>query len=187
MKWFVGLGNPGNQYRNTRHNVGFMALDRFADNWGISISPNSKCKAHIGEGSVGGVKVVLIKPMTYMNLSGESVRAFMDYYKASLEDFVVLYDDLDTPLGKLRLRYQGSAGGHNGIKSIIQHTGTQTFNRIRMGINRPEPGRDVADYVLSPFAKAEAGALDEMLRTTCDAMEDVLKQPFEKTMARFNG
>lgn len=134
MKWIVGLGNPGPQYEKTRHNVGFMALDALASRHNIQIN-QSKCKALIGEGHIGGVKTVLIKPMTYMNLSGESLRAYMDYYKADMEDLIVVYDDLDTEVGKIRLRYQGSAGGHNGIKSIIQHTGTQSFNRIRMGIS----------------------------------------------------
>lgn len=186
MKWIVGLGNPGSSYDKTRHNVGFMALDSIAARHNISFGP-SKCKALIGEGNIGGTKVVLIKPMTYMNLSGESVRAYMDYYKASLEDLVVVYDDLDTLVGKVRLRYQGSAGGHNGIKSIIQHTGKQTFNRIRMGISRPEPGLAVVDYVLSPFAKKEKQYVQEMIDQSCDAIEYSLEHTFEQTMAKFNG
>ncbi|MBP1153481.1 MULTISPECIES: aminoacyl-tRNA hydrolase [unclassified Paenibacillus] len=186
MKWFVGLGNPGRQYEMTRHNIGFMALDRFADKHGIRIS-QSKCKGLLGEGNVSGEKVVLLKPQTYMNLSGESMRAFMDFYKASPEDLIVVYDDLDTPFGNIRLRYQGSAGGHNGIKSIIQHLGSQTFNRIRMGISRPAPGRDIADYVLSPFSKEEFQSMPQVLDKTCEAMEYVLEHAFEKTMAKFNG
>ena len=137
MKWIVGLGNPGPAY--TRHNVGFMVVDELAKRLG-QYRLSTKCKALIGEGNAQGVKVALIKPMTYMNLSGETVRAFMDYFKADLADGIVVYDDLDTEIGKLRRRYQGSAGGHNGIKSLIQHLNTQTFNRIRMGISRPEPG-----------------------------------------------
>ncbi|GFN33757.1 aminoacyl-tRNA hydrolase [Paenibacillus xylaniclasticus] len=186
MKWIVGLGNPGTKYQNTRHNVGFMAIDMLAKRWGISVT-QSKCKALIGEGNVGGVKVVLIKPMTFMNLSGESVRAYMDYYKVPLEDLIVIYDDLDTELGRIRLRYQGSAGGHNGIKSIIQHIGTQTFNRIRMGITRPQPGSDIADYVLDNFAKSEQEKLAAMIEQTCDAAEFALNATFEQTMAKFNG
>jgi PTH1 family peptidyl-tRNA hydrolase len=134
-----------------------------------------------------GGKVVLIKPMTYMNLSGEAVRAYMDYYKASIEDLIVVYDDLDTELGRNRLRYQGSAGGHNGIKSIIQHIGTQTFNRIRMGISRPEPGYAIVDYVLSPFAKKDKPLLDQSIQAACDALEYSLDHTFEQTMAKFNG
>ncbi|CAH0121991.1 Peptidyl-tRNA hydrolase [Paenibacillus sp. CECT 9249] len=186
LKWIVGLGNPGSSYQATRHNVGFMAVDELAKRWGITVN-QSKCKALIGEGIIDGTKAVLIKPMTYMNLSGESVRAFMDYYKADLQDMIVVYDDLDTEFGKIRLRYQGSAGGHNGIKSIIQHTGTQSFHRVRMGISRPEPGYDIADYVLSKFAKAEGDKLRQMIESTCDALEFAMKHPFEQTMAKFNG
>ncbi|MNN04825.1 Peptidyl-tRNA hydrolase [compost metagenome] len=183
----VGLGNPGAKYEKTRHNIGFMALDELARRHGISIK-QSKCKALVGEGILpGGNKVALIKPMTYMNLSGEAVRAFMDYYKVSLEDMIVVYDDLDTEIGRNRLRYQGSAGGHNGIKSIIQHTGTQSFNRIRMGISRPEPGFAVVDYVLSNFAKKEAPLLQQSIDAACDAIEYSLEHTFEQTMAKFNG
>lgn len=186
MKWIVGLGNPGSAYDKTRHNVGFMTLDALAARHGIAFGP-SKCKALVGEGNIDGTKVVLIKPLTYMNLSGESVHAFMSYYKANLEDLIVVYDDLDTLVGKIRLRYQGSAGGHNGIKSIIQHTGTQTFNRIRLGISRPDPGLAIVDYVLSPFAKKEKDYLQQMIDHSCDAIEYSLDHSFEHTMAKFNG
>lgn len=187
MKWFVGLGNPGSQYEKTRHNVGFMALDRAAVEWGIAWKAHGKSKAYVGEGTVQGEKVVLIKPQTYMNLSGESVRGFMDFYKAKLEDMVVLYDDLDTAFGQIRLRYQGSAGGHNGIKSIIAHAGTQTFNRIRIGISRPAPGLDIAHYVLSDFRKEEFKELPSVLEKTGEAMAFALTHSFEQTMAKFNG
>ncbi len=186
MKWFVGLGNPGAKYANTRHNVGFMALDRFAQEQGISIT-KSQGRAEIGEGVIRGHKVVLIKPMTYMNLSGEAVRAYMQFYKVDLADMVVLYDDLDTEIGKIRLRYQGSAGGHNGIKSIIQHVGTQTFDRIRIGISRPPAGYDIADYVLSPYPKSQTELLDQSLERSCEAMLHALEHPFDRTMAQFNG
>jgi PTH1 family peptidyl-tRNA hydrolase len=185
MRWIVGLGNPGTAYQHTRHNVGFMVVDELAKRWGISVT-QAKCRALIGEGNVQGTKVVLIKPMTYMNLSGESVRAFMDYFKADVEDGVIVYDDLDTEIGKLRLRYQGSAGGHNGIKSLIQHFGTQTFDRVRMGISRPQPGMNIADYVLSNFPKSEQDKLTSMIDAACDALEFRLKAPFEETMAKFN-
>jgi peptidyl-tRNA hydrolase len=185
MKWIVGLGNPGTAYQHTRHNVGFMVIDELARRWGIAVT-QSKCKALIGEGRVQGMKVALIKPMTYMNLSGEAVRAFMDYYKTELGDGLVVYDDLDTEIGKLRLRYQGSAGGHNGIKSLIQYLNTQTFNRIRMGISRPEPGVVISDYVLSNFPKADKDKLADMIGQACDAAEYSLTAPFEETMAKFN-
>lgn len=187
MKWFVGLGNPGREYEKNRHNIGFMALDRMAGKWNIAWKESGKCRALIGEGNIEGTKVVLIKPMTYMNLSGESVRGFMDFYKSPLEDMTVLYDDLDTPFGQVRLRYQGSAGGHNGIKSIIQHTGTQTFNRIRMGISRPPQGYNIANYVLSDFRKEEIKELPAVLDRVCHAMEYSLGSTFEQTMAKYNG
>ena len=185
MKWIVGLGNPGTAYQGTRHNVGFMAVDALAKRWGISVT-QSKCKALLGEGNVGGTKVALLKPMTYMNLSGETVRGYMDYFKADLEDAIIVYDDLDTEVGKIRLRYQGSSGGHNGIKSIIQQTGTQQFNRVRMGVSRPKPGMNIADYVLSNFPKTDLDLLSAMVEETCDAIEFALKNPFEQTMAKFN-
>jgi PTH1 family peptidyl-tRNA hydrolase len=185
VKWFVGLGNPGTPYQSTRHNIGFMAIDRFADKHGIKVT-QSKSKGLLGEGHVNGTKVYLLKPMTYMNLSGESIRSFMDFYKAPVEDLILIYDDLDTAFGQIRLRYQGSAGGHNGIKSTIQHLGTQSFQRIRIGINRPAPGFNIADYVLSNFAKEEVKALPQLLDTTCEAMEHALDNAFDRTMAKYN-
>ncbi|MFS0725075.1 aminoacyl-tRNA hydrolase [Paenibacillus sp. 1P07SE] len=185
MKWIVGLGNPGSKYESTRHNVGFMVIDELSRRWSIPVS-QSKCRALLGDGHVAGQKVALLKPMTYMNLSGESVRAFLDYYKADLSEAIIVYDDLDTQIGRIRLRYQGSAGGHNGIKSIIAHTGTQIFNRVRMGISRPEPGGDIADYVLSGFAKSEREPLSEMIGYACEAIEHALGHPWESTMGKFN-
>lgn len=185
MRWMVGLGNPGRKYAKNRHNVGFMAIDRFAEMHGIKVS-QKKFGALYGEGIVDGVKVALIKPMTYMNLSGEAVRAFLDFTKSELAEGMVIYDDLDTAFGQIRLRYQGGPGGHNGIKSIIAHVGTQQFNRIRIGISRPEPGYDVADYVLKDFAKAERAQLEEVLACSAKAMTDALTQPFDKVMAYYN-
>lgn len=186
MKWIVALGNPGKEYEQTRHNIGWMALDAVADRWGIA-SAQAKCKGLVAEGRVGGVKVALIKPMTYMNLSGECVRAFLDFYKPNVEDLIVVYDDMDTPLGSIRLRYQGGPGGHNGIKSIISHLGTEKFNRVRMGISRPAPGTDIAKYVLSTFRKEESEALNATIQKAADALELILNEPFEKVMAKSNG
>jgi PTH1 family peptidyl-tRNA hydrolase len=185
MRWIVGLGNPGAAYAQTRHNAGFMVIDELARRWNVEVG-TSKCKALVGESRVGETKVALLKPMTYMNLSGESLRAFMDYYKVKIEDLIVVYDDLDTEVGHIRLRYQGSPGGHNGIKSIIQHTGTQVFNRIRIGISRPKPGVVISDYVLSPFAKAEHAEVGRMVEEACDAIEFSLSHSFERTMAKYN-
>lgn len=185
MKWIIGLGNPGSDYRNTRHNVGFMAVDRFANQWKMEFR-QSKFKAYLAEGNVKGQKVLLLKPTTFMNLSGEAARAFMDFYKADIADLIIVYDDLDLPLGRIRLRYQGSAGGHNGMKSLIQHLGTQVFNRVRIGISRPNPGANIADYVLSNFSKSEAESLEDSLCKTCDALEAALELPYDKVMAQFN-
>lgn len=185
MKWIIGLGNPGSDYRNTRHNVGFMAVDQFAKQWNLEFQ-HSKFKADLAEGHVKGQKVVLLKPTTFMNLSGEAARAFIDFYKVSVEDLIIVYDDLDLPLGRIRLRYQGSAGGHNGMKSLIQHLGTEVFNRVRIGISRPKPGYDIADYVLSNFAKSEREPLDDALDKVCKALEAALEHPYDKVMAQYN-
>jgi len=187
VKWIAGLGNPGGKYEGTRHNVGFMAVDRMAERMGIRWTSNARCRALLAEGRLAnGESVVLLKPQTYMNLSGESIRAYMDYYKLPLEDFIVIYDDMDTEVGQLRLRYKGSAGGHNGIKSIIQHTGTEQFKRIRIGISRPPEGVDVIHYVLSDFAKSERSIIDKVLDLTCDAIEMASAEAFDKVMAKFN-
>ncbi|HEX7057835.1 MAG TPA: aminoacyl-tRNA hydrolase [Bacilli bacterium] len=185
MKWFVGLGNPGNKYSDTRHNVGFMALDRFARKWGIDFK-ESRFKGELGEGIVHGVKTVLIKPQTFMNLSGESLRAYRDYMKADIADLIVVYDDMDTEVGCIRLRKQGGPGGHNGIKSIIQHLGTEQFDRIRIGISRPSPGVAMPDYVLSPFARSEQARISGALDLAANALEAALTEPFDKVMAQFN-
>ena len=130
MKLIIGLGNPGKEYENTRHNTGFMVLDRLSEKLNIEMTQN-KFKGLYGKSKYKGEDVILLKPQTYMNLSGESVRQVMDFFKINQEDILVIYDDLDMPVGKLRLRQSGSAGGHNGIKNIILHTGSQNFNRIR--------------------------------------------------------
>jgi PTH1 family peptidyl-tRNA hydrolase len=186
MKWIVGLGNPGKEYAQTRHNIGWMAIDTLAKQWGIDVS-QTKCKGLIGEGRVDGVKVVLIKPMTYMNLSGECVRAFQDFYKCDRDDLIVVYDDMDTPLGTIRLRTKGSSGGHNGVRSIISHMGTEQFNRIRMGISRPAPGTEIVNYVLSTFRKDETDDVETAVQKTVEALQYALVHPYEKTMAKFNG
>ena len=150
MKLIVGLGNPGKQYEETRHNVGFKVIDELSNRLNIELN-ETKFKGLFGRGMVRGEKVILLKPMTYMNLSGEAVSGLMRYYDISVSDLLVCYDELDLPVGKIRLRYKGSAGGHNGIKSIISLVGTQEFNRIRIGIDRPQPGSNISDYVLGKF------------------------------------
>lgn len=186
--WIVGLGNPGKQYEQTRHNIGFQVVDRLADRLNIRLSNQRKCKAEIGEGAFeNGVKVVLHKPMTYMNLSGESVRAYFEYFRPDLDQLLVIYDDLDTEIGKVRLRYKGSAGGHNGVKSIIQHLGTEQFKRIRVGISRPPAGMEVVRYVLDPFTKEEQARMEHVIDHCCDALAYLSEHSFDQTMAKFNG
>lgn len=185
MKLIVGLGNPGREYELTRHNIGFMAIDELAKRWNISLN-EQKFKGVFGAGFVNGEKVILLKPLTYMNLSGESIRPLMDYYKIDVEDFVVLYDDLDIPVGKLRLRMKGSAGGHNGVKSTISHLGTQEFQRIRMGIGRPKNGMKVVDYVLGRFTSEEIPDVNHSIEKAADACEEWLNKPFLQIMNTFN-
>ncbi|MGA4466688.1 aminoacyl-tRNA hydrolase [Bacillus bombysepticus] len=185
MKLIVGLGNPGREYELTRHNIGFMAIDELAKRWNISLN-EQKFKGVFGAGFVNGEKVILLKPLTYMNLSGESIRPLMDYYKIDVEDFVVMYDDLDIPVGKLRLRMKGSAGGHNGVKSTISHLGTQEFQRIRMGIDRPKNGMKVVDYVLGRFTSEEIPNVNHSIEKAADACEEWLNKPFLQIMNTFN-
>ena len=152
MKLIIGLGNPGKEYENTRHNTGFMVLDRLSEKLNIEMTQN-KFKGLYGKSKYKGEDVILLKPQTYMNLSGESVRQVMDFFKINQEDILVIYDDLDMPVGKLRLRQSGSAGGHNGIKNIILHTGSQNFNRIRVGIDRSK-------YIKVVDSKSEQKQID---------------------------
>lgn len=185
MKVIVGLGNPGKQYEQTRHNIGFMVIDELSRLFNIPLD-QAKHKGLYGIGFYNGDKVLLLKPLTYMNLSGESIRAVMDYYQIDIEDFVVIYDDLDLPVGKIRLRQKGSAGGHNGIKSTIAHLGTQEFNRIRIGINRPQQGMAVPDYVLGSFSKEEQTEVTEAVKKCADACEAWIKKPFLQVMNEYN-
>jgi PTH1 family peptidyl-tRNA hydrolase len=185
MKLIVGLGNPGKEYEATRHNIGFIVIDELSERWNIPLN-QQKFKGVYGTGIVNGEKVILLKPLTYMNLSGESIRPLMDYYKIDIEDFVVLYDDLDLPVGKLRLRMKGSAGGHNGIKSTIAHLGTQEFNRIRIGIDRPKNGMKVPDYVLGRFTVEEGPDMRHAVQKSADACEAWLRTPFLQVMNTFN-
>jgi len=185
MKLIVGLGNPGKQYDQTRHNIGFEVIDNLSDRLNIPLD-QSKFKGIYGVGYVNGERVFLLKPLTYMNLSGESIRAVMDYFDIDVEDLVVIYDDLDLPVGKIRLRQKGSAGGHNGIKSTIAHVGTQNFNRIRIGIDRPTNGMKVSDYVLGRFSKEEQDVLEGVITTCAKACEDWFKDSFLKVMNEYN-
>lgn len=184
MKIFVGLGNPGKKYQNNRHNVGFMAIDYIAAAWGIEVTKNQFSGLY-GEGFVGTEKVALLKPQTYMNLSGQSVRSCADYFGVDDEDIVVLYDDMDIACGTMRIRAQGSAGGHNGMKSIISHLGTQAFPRFRIGIDRPI-NQSVVDYVLDDFYKVQMELITELLPEVERAATMFVKEDIVKVMNDFN-
>ena len=185
MHIIIGLGNPTREYQATRHNVGFDAITRIADDYNISLD-FKKHKALCGKGYVEGVKVILAQPQTYMNLSGESVRELIDFYKVAPEDVIVIYDDISLDVGQLRLRTKGSAGGHNGIKSIISHLGTQEFPRIKVGVGDKPRGWDLADYVLSRFNNEEQPIIREALKNTSEAVKTILKDGMETAMNIYN-
>ncbi|WP_050637869.1 aminoacyl-tRNA hydrolase [Candidatus Stoquefichus sp. SB1] len=184
MKLIVGLGNPGKEYDKTRHNVGFMVMDRLADVLNVSIDMK-KFKGEYAKLKYQGEDVILLKPMTYMNNSGESVIQVMNYFKIDVDDLLVIYDDMDMPVGKLRLRESGSAGGHNGVKSLIAHVGTQSFKRIRVGIDK-HPHIKVIDYVLGKFTKDEQPLIDEGIENAVKAVEVFLQKDFVAAMNGFN-
>ncbi|HNS63162.1 MAG TPA: aminoacyl-tRNA hydrolase [Anaerolineaceae bacterium] len=182
----VGLGNPGREYRDSRHNVGFMAIDRIASAWDVRLS-RAQSKAILGNGVRLGKKVILAKPQTYMNLSGESVSALVNFYKIPKERLLVFHDDLDLPLGSIRLRPTGGSAGQKGIGSIIQKLGSQDFPRVRIGIGRP-PGRmDPADYVLQSFGKDEEAVVRIVLDQVLESVEIFLEQGLEQAMNLYNG
>ena len=186
VKLIVGLGNPGKQYETTKHNIGFLVLDALAANLGLSFN-KTKFKSIYAEGNIGTERVILVKPQTFMNLSGESVRPWMDYFDLTEEDVVIIYDDMDLPVGKIRLRIQGGHGGHNGVKSLIQHMGTKNFNRIRVGVGRPFPSQDVVSHVLSPFSKDTVDDMKSSIHESVDAIKYwVNDKTFLETMNEFN-
>ena len=186
--WYliVGLGNPGKEYENTRHNVGFRVVDELARRAALTFGKKER-KAVVASGVMLGKKIILAKPQTYMNLSGEAVRALVDFYKVELPNILVVSDDIDIPLGTVRLRKSGGAGGQGGMKSIIQHLGTQDFNRLRFGVSRP-PGKMAAkDYVLGAFKGDEAILAAQVVDRAADAVETWLRDGIELAMTRHNG
>ena len=187
VSWLiVGLGNPGGQYDNTRHNVGFAVADELARRGGFSIQ-RVKFKALTAAAQVGGQGVLVMKPTTYMNLSGEAVGDAARFYKLSPDRVLVISDDVDLPLGKLRLRAGGSAGGHNGLKSVIQHLGCDQFPRLKVGVGgKPHPDYDLADWVLGKLQVEDKKLMDETVKRAADAVECLLKDGPQKAMSRFN-
>ncbi|MGF7018701.1 PTH1 family peptidyl-tRNA hydrolase [Lachnospiraceae bacterium PF1-21] len=186
MYIIAGLGNPTKEYVGTRHNVGFAVIDTLAAKYNIDVEHRSK-RAFIGKGMIAGQKVILAKPQTYMNLSGESLIGLVDYYKIDpASELIVIYDDVSLPVGQLRIRKKGSAGGHNGIKSIISHLKTEVFPRIKVGVGEKPKKYDLADYVLGHFTKAEQEKMTEGYEEACEAIEKILSGEIEAAMNRYN-
>lgn len=182
----AGLGNPTKEYEGTRHNVGFDVIDRLADKYNIAVDVK-KHRAMLGKGVIEGQKVILAKPQTYMNLSGESIRSLVDYYKIDGEhELLVIYDDINLGVGQLRIREKGSAGGHNGIKNIIAHLGTQVFPRIRVGVGEKPSRYDLADYVLGHFSRAEKELMDEGYDHAVKAVGMILSGRIGDAMSEYN-
>lgn len=186
MFLIVGLGNPTDKYDGTRHNVGFDVIDMLAYKYNIKVVEREK-KALIGKGMIAGRKVCLVKPQTYMNLSGESVRALADFYKIDeVEEMLIIYDDISLDVGQMRIRKKGSAGGHNGIKSIISHIGGQEFMRIKVGVGEKPKGFDLADYVLGRFSQGEKKIMEEGYERVAEAVEDIVSYEIDMAMNKFN-
>lgn len=186
MYVITGLGNPGAKYVNTRHNIGFMVIDELAGKNGISVT-EKKHKALVGKGIVGGEKVLLVKPQTFMNLSGESIREIIDYYKIEEKsELIVISDDISLGVGALRIRKKGSAGGHNGLKNIILHLGHDEFQRIRLGVGEKPSGYDLADYVLGHFQEEDRALIVESVKQAAEAVEVMIAEGADKAMNEFN-
>jgi PTH1 family peptidyl-tRNA hydrolase len=184
MRLIVGLGNPGGRYRDTRHNVGFVVIDRLAARWRITLG-GQRHGTETGAGEIAGVRAMLAKPQTFMNLSGEAVGRLRAAHRLSPAAILIVHDDLDLTLGRVRVRTGGGAGGHNGVLSLIGVLG-RDFARVRIGIGRPAEGRDPADFVLEPFAPGERAVLGETIERAADAVESWLKDGIERTMTAFN-
>jgi PTH1 family peptidyl-tRNA hydrolase len=185
MKLIVGLGNPGKEYSGSRHNLGFRCVNHLAKAHGIGIDKR-QCQAQLGVGRIAGVQVVLGKPRTYMNLSGKSVHMMMDRFKAKREDIVVIHDDLDLPLGRIRLYANGGPGGHKGVESIIAALGSRDFVRVRVGVGRPPPGMDPVDYVLLDFSPTDRLLIEEAIAKVGEAVPFMLKEGLAAAMNKYN-
>lgn len=187
MYLIVGLGNPGREYVDTRHNMGFAAADAICAKYGIALN-KEKFRSIWGEGRIGGEKVLVVKPQTYMNLSGESVRELCDWFKLEPEDVIVIYDDISLPVGKLRIREKGSAGGHNGIKNIIYQLKSEVFPRIKIGVGAPtHPDYDMKDFVLGKFSEEEKKTMIETVIKVADAVEEMILHGAKSAMNQYNG
>lgn len=187
MRVIIGLGNPGPEYRQTRHNVGFWVVDTLSERWGIRLSRRA-FSSLMGDGQLKGEKVFLVQPETYMNRSGDAASQIQDFYRLALSDFVVIHDDLDLPLGRVRIkRGGGGAGGNRGVASLIAAFGSKEFVRIKVGIGRPPEWQDPADFVLQPFTPQEEASILPAIDHAADAVEMWISEGVEKTMATVNG
>ena len=185
MKLIVGLGNPGKEYSGTRHNVGFAVIDELSSEYSIDVN-KGKFKGVYGEGRINNERVILLKPLTYMNLSGESVKAVSDFYKIPVEDIIIIYDDISLPVGGLRIREKGSAGGHNGIKSIIAHLKTDEFPRIKVGVGSKPEGGDLVNHVLGHFSKDDAVLMSDSEKRAAHAAAAIIKSGPREAMNEYN-
>lgn len=185
MYYIVGLGNPGIQYENTRHNAGFITIDYLARKYSIDVR-KIKFKSLIGQGVISGHKVMLVKPQTYMNNSGEAIREIYKYFDFEHDKLIVIYDDIDIDFGSIRIRKKGSAGTHNGMKSIIYNLEFDDFPRIKVAVGKKPSYMDLANFVLSGFSKQEVKIIEEEVKLTSDAIEMILEEGIEKTMSMFN-
>lgn len=180
------FGNPGNEYERTRHNVGFKAIDKIAENLKISMS-KKKFDAIIGDGFCGSEKVMLVKPQTYMNLSGNSIKQIVDFYKLELDKLIVIYDDIDIPIGKIKVKPSGSSGTHNGMRNIVSMLSSEDFTRVRIGTDKPKYNMNLADYVLMPLTKDEEQALEPAINNSAKAVERIINANVQIAMNEFNG
>jgi peptidyl-tRNA hydrolase, PTH1 family len=185
MKIIAGLGNPGDLYRMTRHNMGFLVVDALADESGIAVQ-KKKFEALLGDGRIAGHRVLIAKPQTFMNLSGMSIRQLLDFYQKTTEDLLVVHDDLDLPFATVRVKVGGGDGGHKGLRSLIEHLGDANFTRVRLGIGKPLFREDVEHYVLQAVPKADLEQMAEAVRTACDAVREILGPGVRSAMNRFN-
>ncbi len=186
MKLIVGLGNPGKVYADSRHNIGFLVISALSKRYGITLKRDFNTRALSGKGNIAGVEAVLSEPFTFMNVSGTAVKALLKKHKVSIEDLLVICDDLDLELGRIKIRKSGSSGGHRGLQSIIDSLQGNNFNRLRIGIGRPSQGIEPADYVLSSFARKEKNAVNSVIESACDGIEVWGSQGIVKTMNIFN-
>ncbi len=185
MYLVVGLGNPENDYSQTRHNMGFNAINKIAEEYKINVNKN-KYKGLYGNGTIEGQKVILLKPQTYMNLSGKSIKEVVDFYKIDLDNIIVIYDDIDIEPGKIKIRKSGGSGSHNGMKSVVEELKTESFKRVRIGIGAPEDKSDLIEYVIGAIPKEEKEKLNEGVELAKNAVIEILKDGIDKAMNKYN-